>query len=188
MAFKTIQRPKLSLVDRFYLRATIGGLLITLKHAFLSVIGKTRGKKMVGGSGVGITMQFPEHRWDKNLPPWYRGMPALVRGDDGRERCVSCQLCEFICPAAAITVTPGSIPSDSPNAKIEKAPKEFQIDMLRCIYCGMCEEVCPEQAIFLTQEYLLALTDRSKSVHNKARLYELGGTKKGLINKWNQYK
>lgn len=188
MAYKTVQRPKISWIDKLYLRAIIGGLLITLKHAFLSVIGKTRGKDMVGGSGVGITMQYPEHKWDKNLPSYYRGMPALVRGDDGRERCVSCQLCEFICPARAIKIIPGEIPADSPNAKIEKAPKEFYIDMLRCIYCGMCQEVCPEQAIFLSMDWLLTVTDQKQALHDKAKLYELGGTKKGLINKWNQYK
>ena len=71
---------------------------------------------------------------------------------------------------------------------MEKAPKEFEIDMLRCIYCGMCEEACPEQAIFMSQDYLLTPTDRTQSIHNKARLYELGGTRKGLVNKWNHYK
>ena len=37
------------------------------------------------------------------------------------------------------------------NAKVEKAPKAFDIDMIRCIYCGLCEEVCPEEAIFLLE-------------------------------------
>jgi NADH-quinone oxidoreductase subunit I len=36
-----------------------------------------------------------------------------------------------------------AIPSDDPWAKVEKRPREFDIDMIRCIYCGMCEEVCP---------------------------------------------
>ena len=72
--------------------------------------------------------------------------------------------------------------------KQEKAPAEFEIDMLRCIYCGMCQEVCPEQAIFLSKEYLITVTDRKQAVRDKATLYKLGGTRKGLVNKWNQYK
>ena len=71
---------------------------------------------------------------------------------------------------------------------MEKAPREFQIDMLRCIYCGMCEEACPEQAIFMSQDYLFTPTDKAQAIHNKAKLYEMGGTRKGLVNKWNQYK
>ena len=94
---------------------------------------------------------------------------------------------EFICPARAIPITPGAV-KEGDWDKVEKAPKEFEIDMLRCIYCGMCEEACPEQAIFMSQDYLLTPTDRTQSIHNKARLYELGGTRKGLVNKWNQYK
>ena len=38
---------------------------------------------------------------------------------------------------------------------MEKAPKEFKIDMLRCIFCGFCQEVCPEEAIFLMKDYSL---------------------------------
>jgi NADH-quinone oxidoreductase subunit I len=133
-------------------------------------------------------MQYPEHRWDDHLPSYYRGMPSLVRGEDGRERCVSCQLCEFVCPARAIKITPGEIDPQSSFSKVEKAPQEFEIDMLRCIYCGLCQEVCPEQAIFLSKEYLLTPTSRASAIHNKAKLYEIGGTRKGLVNKWNQYK
>ena len=183
MAFKIIKRPEIRFSDRFYLKALFGGLVITFMHIYRSLRGNARGKKSLGGSGIGVTMQYPEHRWDKNLPSYYRGIPALVRGDDGRERCVSCQMCEFICPARAITIVPGEI-----NEKQEKAPKEFEIDMLRCIYCGMCEEACPEQAIFLSQEYLITTPDKESTIYNKRKLYELGGTRKGLIDKWNQYK
>lgn len=46
----------------------------------------------------------------------------------------------------------------------------------------------PEQAIFLSKEYLITLTDRKDAIRNKETLYKLGGTRKGLVNKWNQYK
>ena len=188
MSYIPIKRPKFSLLDKIYVVELVKGLWITLKHLALSVRGRSRNKKAFNGKGVGVCMPFPEQRWDSHLPEYYRGAPTLVRGEDGRERCVSCQLCEFICPARAIRITPGPVSADASCQKQEKAPQEFEIDMLRCIYCGMCQEVCPEQAIFLSKEYLITLTDRSQAVRNKATLYKLGGTHKCLVNKWNQYK
>ena len=189
MAYLPLKRPKFSLLDRLYVVELVKGLGITLKHLVLSLLGKSRGKKdFHSPSGVGVCMQFPEQRWDERLPEYYRGAPVLVRGEDGRERCVSCQLCEFICPARAIKVTPGTVEPSASCQKQEKAPAEFEIDMLRCIYCGMCQEACPEQAIFLSKEYLITLTDRDRAVRNKETLYRLGGMRKGLVNKWNQYK
>ena len=118
------------------------------------------------------------------MPEGYRGAPTLVKDEDDREKCVSCQLCEFICPPRAIRITPGSIASDSVNAKVEKAPKEFKIDMTRCIYCGMCEEVCPEEAIFLLKDYAITGLNRAEMMHDKAKLYELGGVLQRPIKKW----
>ena len=71
---------------------------------------------------------------------------------------------------------------------MEKRPKEFEIDMIRCIYCGLCEEVCPEQAIFLLKDYSFTGYTREEMKHDKAKLYELGGIKTGLVNKWNEKK
>jgi len=188
MAIIKIKRPKMSLMDKLYLPAVLKGLRITLGHAIRSMLGKTKGAEQFNSSGLGVTMQYPETKWDDHLPEYYRGVPALVTDEQARERCVSCQLCEFICPPKAITIMPGEIESDDPWAKVEKRPKEFDIDMTRCIYCGMCEEVCPEEAIFLRQDYAMTGLTRAEMVNDKERLYEIGGVRTGLVNKWNEVK
>lgn len=172
-----VQRPKLSRLERMYFPGILKGLYITFKHAIKSLLGKTK-----------VTMQYPEQKWDKELPEYYRGAPALVTDEQGRERCVACQLCEFICPPRAITITPGELPQESKWKKVEKFPQAFDIDMIRCIYCGLCEEVCPEQAIFLRKDYAITGTSREEMVHDKSKLYEIGGVREGLVNKWNELK
>ncbi len=172
-----VKRPKLKWWEQLYLPAIFKGLGITLRHFIATV----RGKKKV-------TMQYPEEKWNDHLPEHYRGAPALVTDEQDRERCVACQLCEFICPPRAITIKPEEIPNDDKWAKVEKRPKEFDIDMIRCIYCGLCEEVCPEQAIYLRKDYSITGTSRAEMVHDKKRLYEIGGKRVGLVNKWNELK
>lgn len=188
MATIKVTRPKLTLLEKLYFPAVIKGMLVTFKHAIRSLTGKSVGGDSLNSSGLGVTMQYPEQKWDEHLPEHYRGVPALVTDEQGRERCVSCQLCEFICPPKAITIIPGEIPSDDPWAKVEKRPKEFDINMIRCIYCGMCEEVCPEQAIFLRKDYAMTGLSREEMVNDKKRLYEIGGVRTGLVNKWNKIK
>lgn len=188
MAVVKLQRPKLNFGEKIYFGALIKGFCLTMKHAIKSLLHKSAGADSLASSGLGVTMQFPEQRWDEHLPEYYRGAPALVTDEQGRERCVSCQLCEFICPPKAIRIVPGEIPSDDKWAKVEKRPLEFDIDMIRCIYCGMCEEVCPEQAIFLRKDYLITSLKRADMVHDKKKLYEIGGVRTGLVNKWNELK
>ncbi len=173
----TVPRPKLTLSEKLYLPAVVAGLLITLRHFKNMFLGKTH-----------VAMQYPEEKWDSSLPSYYRGAPTLVRDEFDRERCVACQLCEFICPPRAIRIKPGELPADSKFSKVEKYPQEFDIDMIRCIYCGLCEEVCPEQAIYLRKDYAITGLSRKEMVHDKQKLYELGGVMKGVVNKWNAKK
>ena len=173
----TVRRPNLTFWEKIYLPNIIAGLAITFKHLRKMLQGETK-----------VVMQYPEEKWDSHLPEYYRGAPTLVKDEHDRERCVSCQLCEFICPPKAIKITPSEIPSNDPWAKVEKRPAAFDIDMIRCIYCGMCEEVCPEQAIFLRKDYLITGLTRKDMVHDKAKLYEIGGVRTGLVNKWNDLK
>ena len=172
-----VKRPKLKWWEQLYLPGIVKGLAITLRHFINNLFGKG-----------GVTMQYPEERWNDQLPEHYRGAPALVTDEQDRERCVACQLCEFICPPRAITIHPEEIPGDDQWAKVEKRPRTFEIDMIRCIYCGLCEEVCPEQAIYLRQDYSITGTSRAEMVHDKKRLYEIGGKRVGLVNKWNELK
>ena len=188
MAVVKLQRPKLGPGEQIYLTALIKGFFLTMTHAVKSLLGTSMGAKDLASSGLGVTMQYPEQKWDEHLPEYYRGAPALVTDEQGRERCVSCQLCEFICPPKAIRIVPGEIPSDDPWAKVEKRPAEFDIDMIRCIYCGMCEEVCPEQAIFMRKDYAITGLSRAEMVHHKDKLYQIGGVRVGLVNKWNEMK
>ncbi|HEY2952959.1 MAG TPA: NADH-quinone oxidoreductase subunit I [Verrucomicrobiae bacterium] len=166
-----VKRKKLGFWERLYLPAILGGFQVTVRH-FLSTLFK-------GGS---VTMEYPEQKW--KVPPGYRGAPYLVKDQDGDTKCVSCQLCEFVCPPKAIRIIPpgpdGPL-ADRPNA--EKIPLEFEINMLRCIFCGFCQEVCPEEAIFLMEDYSLTGLTREEMIYDKEKLLALGGTHTG-IQKW----
>jgi len=166
-----VERKPLTLAERFYLPQIFAGMRVTLRHFF----------------APNVTLQYPEER--PAILPGYRGVPTLVMDPNGREKCVSCQLCEFVCPPKAIRITPGTIPADQPDrAHVEKAPQAFDIDMLRCIYCGLCQEVCPEEAIFLQSQYSMTGYSRAEMVNHKDRLYELGGTLPDSHFKWDKKK
>ncbi len=77
--------------EKLYLPAIVGGLKVTLKHAYSTLI-----QRKV------VTMEYPEQKW--TLPQDYRGAPYLVKDQDGNTKCVSCQLCEFVCPPKAIRI------------------------------------------------------------------------------------
>lgn len=165
-----VERKPLNWVEKTY----IPQILIGLKTTLINML-KPK-----------VTLQYPEER--PVLPENYRGMPTLVKDPNGRIKCVSCQLCEFVCPPKAIRIVPSEIPIEASNANVEKIPKEFEIDMLRCIYCGYCQEVCPEEAIFLQNIYSLNGLSREELVFKKEQLLELGGTLPDRYYKWEKKK
>ena len=159
-----VKRPgRPGLLQRTYLPSILKGMWITLRHMF-------RRK---------VTMRYPEETW--KLPENYRGLPALVRDDDGRIKCVACFLCEYVCPPKAIHIEAQEIATG-----VEKGPRVFDINMLRCIMCGYCEEVCPEQAIFLTREYSTVGVSREQMIYDRDRLLQMGGTHTDPIKKWSR--
>jgi NADH-quinone oxidoreductase subunit I len=171
-----VKREQLSFWERLYLPALWGGFKITAFHLARTLF---KGDNVAKQTAKGY---YPEVPW--TVGPGYRGAPYLVSDQEGHTKCVSCQLCEFVCPPKAIKITPPGpegAPADRPNA--EKMPEEFEINMLRCIFCGLCQEVCPEEAIFLQQDYSLSGLSRQEMIYNKEKLLALGGTHAG-IQKW----
>ncbi len=108
------------------------------------------------------TLQYPEEQWYP--PDAYRGRPVLVE-ENGKPRCVSCNLCARACPPMAISMQAHEI--DGPK---EREPEWFEINMLRCIYCGFCEEVCPEEAIVMSKEYDMTFQSRDEAIFEMDRL------------------
>lgn len=88
------------------------------------------------------TVKYPYKR--REPPEDFRGKPVV-----DREKCISCGLCEKICPTKAISYDE------------EKKP---HFNLGRCIYCGECADICPVKAITMTKEFELAVYDKAEAV------------------------
>ena len=124
-----------------------------------------------------FTIEYPEEKTP--LSPRFRGLHALLRYDNGEERCIACKLCEAVCPAMAITI------ESAEDSKGKRCTTRYDIDLTKCIYCGFCEESCPVDSIvetpifeyhgeqrgdlYFTKDMLLAVGDRYKTLIDAAK-------------------
>ena len=137
-------------IDKLYIPAVLKGMWVTLKHLI------TPQKN--------ITIQYPEYKW-KPFPK-YRGAHRLNKDEQGRIKCVACEMCATACPAKCISITPAPAPWEDR----ERYPIKFEINMLRCIFCGYCEDACPTEAIVLGHNYELSFTNRRDAIYTKEML------------------
>jgi NADH-quinone oxidoreductase subunit I len=152
---KVVSNKQMTLKERIYLPAIIGGMMITLKHLFR--------KK--------VTISYPEQK--RPFAPVYRGMHVLKRDENGAERCTACGLCALACPAEAITMVAAERKKGEEKLyREEKYAAIYEINMLRCIFCGLCEEACPKEAIFLTDRLVPTTFERRAYIYGKDRLVE----------------
>ena len=134
----------------FLLIELIQGMIVTWRH-FL-------GKK--------ITIMYPEEEIPKS--DRFRGLHALMRYENGEERCIGCKLCEIICPAKAITIDTTERDDGS------RRTTRYEIDLFKCIFCGYCEEACPVDSIVQTEIYDYCFYDRNSCVIKKYKLLAIG--------------
>jgi len=163
-----VKRVRPTFWGNLYLPSIFAGLVVTLKHIF-------RRKD---------TLQYPEQQ--RKFGSRYRGVPALVKDQDGRAKCVACYMCQWVCPPLAIDIEAAEYPPGHELHQVEKFPEKFEINMLRCIYCGLCEEACPEEAIFMSKTYVVTGRSRELMVFDKEKLYEIGGVRHDEIKKWSE--
>lgn len=130
----------------FTLKDVATGMALTLKYMF---------KKKV-------TINYPYEKGP--ISPRFRGEHALRRYANGEERCISCKLCEAICPAQAITIESEEREDGARKTTI------YDIDMLKCIYCGFCQEACPVDAIVEGGNFEFATLSREELYYNKEKL------------------
>ena len=115
-----------------------------------------------------VTFQYPYEK--RVLPDNYRGMLALLRYDDGTEKCVGCDLCEAACPSRVISV----ISAEVPGEPTKRYAREYYMDMTRCLFCGMCVDACPVDALGMTREYEWSVYNKRDLRLNKQELLALG--------------
>lgn len=152
---KMVSNKEMTLMERSYLPAILGGLGITIKHFF---------KKKA-------TISYPEQLRD--IAKVWRGQHVLKRDDEGRENCTACGLCAVACPAEAITMDAAERKAGEEHLyREEKYASKYEINMLRCIFCGLCEEACPKEAIFLTDRIVKTDYNREGFIYGKVILVE----------------
>ena len=122
-----------------------------------------------------VTVQYPEVKTP--LSPRFRGKLALMRYDNGEERCIACKLCSAVCPAQAITIE-----SEERNDGTRRTTK-YEIDAFKCIYCGFCEQACPVDSIVETNIFEYHMTENHERIQTKEMLLATGDKYKEEISK-----
>ncbi len=83
------------------------------------------------------------------------------------ERCISCGICESVCPTAAIKLVEVKELEGFSEVKKFKKP---QLDFGRCCFCNFCVDYCPSEALKSTWLVELAEYEKSKLTYTPYKL------------------
>lgn len=142
---------------RYLEHGYVKGLLVLIKVVFFKVTSLLKNPLSVlrGSSALPLSARTFE-----------KGYPALIAGGVENLKCISCLLCEDICPVKCIAIKSSNIKEHSLNYGTQ--PDSFEINMELCTRCGYCEDVCPVDAIELNGKY--SLLDFENPIFDKERL------------------
>lgn len=144
-----------SLLDNVIFKEILKGMKLTFSHYFVK----------------DVTVQYPHAKTP--LPDTHRGALGLLKYEDGRERCVGCDLCEAACPSHCITVVSAE---EKIGTTIRRYAPAFDIDITKCVFCGFCVEACPVNALGMTKMYEYSTINKRDLIFDKKKLYEVGET------------
>jgi NADH-quinone oxidoreductase subunit I len=136
------------LLRKFFLFDLFKGLAVTFRHQNPDDL---------------VTEQYPLER--PVIAERFRGMPRLLKDENGNDLCTACGACALACPEKLIKVAS----LRDPETK-KKVLTEFDFDMGRCMFCGLCEEACPTHALDLSPEYEIGLYSREGTQLNRSQL------------------
>ena len=85
--------------------------------------------------------------------------PKLSKDNHSNIFCVSCDLCQKICPTDAIDLKKANMINFPKSLKIGESPMHFYLDVSKCIKCGECSDVCLVNAIEMTGNYKMPKVD-----------------------------
>ena len=109
------------------------------------------------------------------MSPRFRGLHALRGYRNAEELCISCKLCEAICPALAI-----HIESEQREDNTRRTTR-YDIDLVKCIFCGFCEEACPVDAIVETRIHEYHMENVGENIMTKDKLLAVGEKYEAMI-------
>lgn len=79
--------------------------------------------------------------------------PKLSKDNNSNLLCVSCDLCQTVCPTNAIEIKKANMINFPKSLTSGESPMHFYLDVTQCIKCSECSDVCLVGAIELTGKY-----------------------------------
>ena len=79
--------------------------------------------------------------------------PSLKLDMNNNTTCVSCKLCESVCPEKAIKIEVANLVNYPASLRVGEPPKKIILDFDSCIKCGRCSDVCLVDSIDMKNEY-----------------------------------